>query len=100
MADNRTAEFAQIASIQHNEVSTNGGVPYVNIPVVSPYGIVAVPPKGTKAVVLPTGNTAVCLGTPQKVENLKEGEVMLFSSGGASIVLKNDGRVLINGKEV
>ncbi len=100
MADNHIAEFAKIASLQNSEVSTNGGVPYVNIPVISPYGVVAVPPKGTKTVVLPTGDTAVCMGTPQQVENLKEGELMLFSSGGASIVLKNDGRVLINGKEV
>ena len=34
MADNHIAEFAQIASIQNSGVSTNGGVPYVNIPVV------------------------------------------------------------------
>ena len=32
--------------------------------------------------------------------DLNPGEVMLFSSGGASIVLKNNGKVLINGKEV
>lgn len=100
MADSVKAEFAQIASTHNSEVSTNGGVPYVNISVLSPYGIVAVPPKGTKAVVLPTGDTAVCLGTPQLVKDLKEGEVMLFSSGGASIILKNNGKVLINGKEI
>ena len=100
MAENTKAEFAQIANRENNQVSTNGGVPYINIPVVSPYGVVAIPPKGTSAVVLPTGNTAVCLGTPQKNTDLQEGEIMLFSSGGASIVLKNDGRVLINGREL
>lgn len=100
LAENTKAEFAQVASLQKSSVSTNGGVPYVNIPVVSPYGIVAVPPKGAKAIVLPTGNTAVCLGTPQKVEGLEEGELMLFSAGGASVVLKNDGRVIINGREI
>ena len=31
---------------------------------------------------------------------LEEGELMLYSKGGASIVLKNDGRVLVNGKEL
>lgn len=100
MSNSQKAEFAQIASLQNNGVSTNGGVPYVNIPIISPYGVAAVPPKGTKTIVLPTGNTAVCLGTLQNIKDLKEGEVMLFSSGGASIVLKNDGKVLINGKEV
>ncbi len=32
--------------------------------------------------------------------DLKPGELMLYSAGGASIVLKNDGSVLINGKAV
>jgi phage gp45-like len=100
LAENTKAEFAEISIQQNNLVSTNGGVPHINIPVVSPYGIATVPPKGERVVVLPTGNTAVCLGTPQKNNNLEEGELMLFSSGGASIVLKNNGKVFINGKEM
>ena len=40
------------------------------------------------------------LGVLAKNVELDEGEVMLSSKGGASIVLKNDGRVLINGKAV
>ena len=39
-------------------------------------------------------------GVLAKYVELDEGEVMLSSKGGASIVLKNDGRVLINGKAV
>jgi len=42
----------------------------------------------------------VSLGVLADTEGLQEGEVKLSSAGGASIVLKNDGRVLINGREV
>ncbi len=100
MTENTKSEFAYISAFQNGVVSVNGGMPYVNIPIISPYGIVSVIPKGTRVVALPTGDTAVCIGAQQEVKNLQEGELMLFSSGGASIVLKNDGKVLINGREV
>ncbi len=64
-----------------------------------PYGVVSVPPIGEEAIVLPTDDSEVGLGVIAKTEGLSEGEVMLYSKGGASIVLKNDGRVIINGKE-
>lgn len=65
-----------------------------------PYGIVSVPPTGERAVVLPLDDGEVGIGVVAKNAGLAEGEVMLYSKGGASIVLKNDGRVLINGQEI
>ncbi len=65
-----------------------------------PYGIISVPPTGERAVVLPLDDGEVGLGVIASNAELKEGELMLYSKGGASIVLKNDGRVLINGQEV
>lgn len=65
-----------------------------------PYGFASVVPVGESAVVLPLANGEVSLGVLAKNVGLDEGEVMLSSKGGASIVLKNDGRVLINGKVV
>lgn len=64
-----------------------------------PYGVVSVPPTGARAVVLPLDDGEVGLGVVASGETLAEGEVMLYSKGGASVVLKNDGRVLINGRE-
>ncbi len=65
-----------------------------------PYGVVSVPPSGERAVVLPLEDGEVALGVLTHGAGLEEGELMLFSKGGASVVLKNDGRVLINGSEV
>ena len=65
-----------------------------------PYGIASIPPKNECAVVPPLDDGEVSLGVLADTEGLQEGELMLSSSGGASIVLKNDGRVLINGREI
>ena len=65
-----------------------------------PYGVVSVAPSGERAVVLPLDDGEIGLGVIAKGFGLQEGEVMLYSKGGASLVLKNDGRVLINGEEV
>lgn len=64
-----------------------------------PYGVVSVPPNGERAVVLPLDSGEVGLGVIAEGHALEEGELMLYSKGGASIVLKNNGKVLINGRE-
>lgn len=64
-----------------------------------PYGIVSIPPKNECAVVLPLDDGEVSLGVLADTDGLQEGELMLKSRGGASIVLKNNGKVLINGRE-
>ena len=50
--------------------------------------------------VLPLNDGEVGLGVLPHGVSVQAGEVMLYSKGGASLVLKNDGRVLINGREV
>ena len=88
LADERKLEID--SATQHRDVS-----------VVAPYGIAYVPPLGKGAVVVPFDGGEACVGVVTSYpEKLKRGELMLYSSGGASIVLKNDGCVYINGKKV
>ena len=61
---------------------------------VFPYGVYAMVSREARAVVL----DGLCLGVTDRVEGLEEGEICLYSRGGASIVLKNSGEVLINGQ--
>lgn len=63
-----------------------------------PYGVVSVPPNGENAVVLPLDDGEVMLGVIGQTTDLQPGELALVSKGGASVVLKNNGNVLINGK--
>lgn len=67
-------------------------------PVSSPYGIAYVPPAGEKSVVVSSSDGEVCMGTIMYDKRLAPGEIMLFSKGGASIKLSNDGHVYINGE--
>lgn len=64
-----------------------------------PYGVYSVPPIGARAVVLPLDDGEINIGTISSTGEIEAGEIMLKSSGGASLYLKNDGTVLINGEE-
>ncbi|MGI6014585.1 MAG: hypothetical protein ACOX7K_10000 [Oscillospiraceae bacterium] len=54
---------------------------------------------GETVAVLRCGNTALIQGTVSDTipEELEVGEVKIFAAGGAAIVLKNDGRILLQG---
>ena len=74
-----------------DKVTVSATNEHLSLPVAVPYGIA----------VLPTEAGGVCLGViAEAPDRLQPGELMLYSAGGASIVLKNDGRVLINGRAV
>ena len=91
-----TAEKAE--SVKTGVVTTGGGEISVctelerRAPTVTvPYGMAVSVPQGTEA-------GGVCLGVVNDAGTLLPGEVRLFSAGGAEIVLKLDGTVVINGQ--
>lgn len=63
----------------------------------APYGFASNAPVTAMGIALPCedGDITVAYEMPEK--SLNEGEVEIFSLGGASIKLKNDGSVVING---
>lgn len=79
------------------KTAVKGSAEHNNLKTVAPYGVYSVAPKGEKAVVLPLADSEVCIGVTSGENNLEVGEVLLKSKGGASILLKNDGFVYING---
>lgn len=95
----KNAVRGNVSSAKNNKLSVESSCEHKQIRTCVPYGMASVPPVGESAVVLPLEDGELSLGIIAKSHNLAEGEVMLFSKGGASVVLKNDGRVLINGKE-
>ena len=91
----------EIRAADNGSVSVSATRDYGGLPVIAPAGIAYVPVVGSSAMVMQGAGGAVCLGvavTPPS--ELQAGELMLYSAGGASIVLKNNGKVLINGREV
>lgn len=79
---------------------------YFNLPQAAPAGIVSIPAKGDRTVVLPTRSGGIMLGVIPRAEDLpagielSAGELMLYSAGGATIVLRNDGTIELNGRTV
>ncbi len=93
--------IGEVAAVTNGRVSVNATRDYHRVPMVSPAGIVCIPVQGARTVIVQSSGGAVCPGViTQPPDDLKPGELMLSSAGGASIVLKNDGKVLINGREV
>lgn len=90
-----------IRAVGGDKVSVSATNDHPSLPVALPYGIAYAPPVGSRSLVLPTEAGSVCIGVIGEIGgDLAPGELMLYSAGGASIVLKNDGRVLINGRAV
>lgn len=79
-----------------SNVTVQSASEYREIPLIAPYGIAYVPDSGDETVVIPVLGKRICLGTLVQDKNLDPGELMLFSKGGAKIILKNDGTVVIN----
>ncbi len=97
--NDNNSEQVTITDAKNGQINAKGGVSFIGAKIAVPYGIVSVPVQGESAVMLDVGGRPVCLGVLQGNNSLEMGEIMLYSKGGASIVLKNNGKVLINGKE-
>lgn len=94
------ARFGDVSQSDKNEISAVTSLEQRKLPAISPYGIAYCVPVGEKCAVLPLESGEACIGVVSDASSLSPGEIMLYSKGGASIVLKNDGSVLINGKVV
>lgn len=68
--------------------------------IVTPGGMTYIPVGNEDAVVIPTNAGRVCIGIKggKSYIGMEPGEVALYSCGGAEILLKNDGTVVINGQ--
>ena len=99
--DREEAAIGKVGASENGRVSVSATRDYHRVPLVAPAGIYWLPAQGARSVVVQSSGGAVCAGViTQPPGELEPGELMLCSSGGASIVLKNDGKVLINGREV
>ncbi|MBQ7202856.1 MAG: hypothetical protein IJS03_02430 [Eubacterium sp.] len=66
----------------------------------TPYGYCANVPVGEEVAVIPSSDGSIALGTACKSQSLESGEILITSKGGAIIMLKNNGSVIINSLEI
>ncbi len=100
ISKNESANHADIAKLTISDRSqweTSGSATARNVAFYAPYGYRYCAPIGADMLVLPSASEQVAVGTRMPYSALERGEVMISSLGGANIVLKNDGSVVING---
>lgn len=91
----RTAEKGSV-TLSSDILEASGTVKTRDIESYAPYGYQSAPPVGEEVMLLPSSDGQVSLGSKVSCSQLEAGEIRLCSKGGASIVLKNDGSVVIN----
>lgn len=96
-----TADTAEVTGHDRGAVRALNDREYRKLPLLCPAGICSLPTQGEQAVVLPLAGGATCAGVIRPApEGLQPGELRLCSSGGAEILLKNDGTILLNGRVI
>lgn len=90
------AEKGNVTISENQNFETISSVNSRNTNSYSPYGYASVPPVGEEVILIPSSDGQIALGTKCQESCVESGEVKISSLGGASIILKNDGSVVIN----
>ena len=95
-SDKEVAEKVKV-TLSDNQLEAGATVTRRNIDSYAPYGYKSVPPVDEDVIMLESNDGAVVLGALSKDEDIESGEVKISSLGGAYIILKNNGDIVLNG---
>lgn len=90
------AESGVVTLSENGVTDASSSLPARNAGCYAPYGYCAAVPVGEEVLVINGASGAAVAGAKMRASGLEQGEIELRSRGGASIVLKNDGSVVIN----
>lgn len=93
-------ERAAIAQVSYADASGFGAVAEAQITgalVFSPRGVAYKPCVGDRLLTLPVAGADTCVGALTSTAGLAPGELRLTSSGGAQILLCQNGDIVLNG---
>lgn len=94
--EDEKAEYGNVTMSVSDKVETASSVNIRETSTYSPYGYSAKLPVGERVMLVPSADGQAIVGTRNKEAKLEAGEIEICSKGGAKIVLKNDGSVVIN----
>lgn len=102
MKDSDYEDRAEIGSItlSGNTLEAESSVSVRELTAYSPYGYSYIPPVGEEIMLLPSADGKAIIGSKLKMKKIKSGEIEISSKGGAKILLRNDGTVVINSLEI
>ena len=90
------AENGVVTLSAENSTEANSSLPSRTSECFSPYGYSFRLPVGEEVLIVNSASGAAVAGSKMKTQGLAQGEVEIRSLGGARILLKNDGSVVIN----
>ncbi|MCI9575500.1 MAG: hypothetical protein HFJ84_02255 [Clostridiales bacterium] len=92
-------QLGMVTRAGESRVAVQGEGDYYDLPLAAPWGMACVPPEGSQAMLIPGGpEGGVCFGTVMQADGLNAGEIRLRSAGGAEVLLRNNGDVVVNGQ--
>ena len=91
-----TAEKGKV-TLSSNQLEAGSTLMKRGIDSYAPYGYQSNPPVGENVMIIPANNGQAVVGALCRTTDLKSGEIRLSSKGGATILLKNDGSIELNG---
>ena len=92
-----SAESGKITLSNGSETEADASAVTRGLDIYAPYGYAASLPVGEEILMVPSSGRGAVLGVKSNASGLQPGEIKIASKGGANIVLKNDGSVVING---
>lgn len=95
-SEKEVAEKGKV-TLSDNQLEAGATVTRRNIDSYAPYGYKSVPPVDEDVIMIESNDGAVVLGALSKDEDIESGEVKISSLGGAYIILKNNGDIVLNG---
>lgn len=90
------AEKGSVTISKSDLLEADSSVNTRNLGSYAPYGYSSAAPVGEEVILVPSSDGQVAVGTRCKENELESGEIKITSLGGANIILKNDGSVVIN----
>lgn len=94
--ENQSAENVKLTLNSSDETEASGSAKVRNISTYTPFGYACAVPSGEDVLLIPSCDGGAAVGTKNITSGLEPGEIRIQSAGGASLVLKNDGSVIIN----
>ena len=96
ISEQNAAEAGVVTLSENGVTEANSSSPSRNANCYAPYGYSSRIPVGEEVLVVNGASGAAVAGSKMSESGLEQGEILIKSQGGASILLKNDGSVVIN----
>ena len=84
----------------NNAINVVGDIAANGVTLYQPYGIYSLPPVNQTVILTKLGNGYTVTGCQMLQRDMNQGEVCIFSSGGASIRLLNTGEIYLNATRI